>query len=194
MNNSIARYSNSIMTLALLAIFVVMVAIASGYPAGARFMTFVVGLPAIALCLLQLTLDARERHRTAEPERGPSELEVAQQQVAQKVGHAVQFDVTAASIADEGAALDPRTKLRRELVAWAYFLALIGGILLFGFHIAIPVFLFAFLRFQAGAKWTTTLLLTVIASAAIYIAFDRVLRVSLHPGFLADQINLLLGI
>jgi hypothetical protein len=156
-------------------------------------MTFVVGLPAIALCLLQLTLDARDRRRSAGPERGPSELEIAQQQVAQKVGHAVQFDVTAASIADEGAPLDPHTKLRRELVVWGYFLALIGGVLLFGFHIAIPVFLFAFLRFQAGAKWTTTLLLTVIATAAIYFAFERVLRVPLHPGFLADQINALLG-
>ncbi len=193
MKSAIARYSNSTMTLALLAIFVVMVAIATSYPAGARFMTFVVGLPAIALCLLQLTLDARDRRRTAEPERGPSELEIAQQRVSQKVGHTVQFDVPAADIAGDEAPLDPQTKLRRELAVWAYFLALIGGILLFGFYMAIPVFLFTFLRFQAGAKWTTTLLLTAIASTIIYLAFEKVLRVPLHPGFLADRINSVLG-
>src|SRR4029453_6019586 len=39
--------SNSIMTVLLLAIFSTMVFISSGYPPGARFMTFVVGLPAI---------------------------------------------------------------------------------------------------------------------------------------------------
>ena len=40
-----------------------MVAISSTYPAGARFMTFVIGIPAVVLCVLQLVLDIREaRH------------------------------------------------------------------------------------------------------------------------------------
>jgi len=192
MKHSIAKYSNSTMTLGLLAIFVAMVAVSSTYPAGARFMTFVVGLPAIALCLLQLTLDARDRRRTSGGGRGLSELEIAQQQVSQKVGHAVQFDVAGAGLGGDEPALDPRTKVLRELAIWGYFLALIAGILLFGFHLTVPVFLVTFLRFQAKAKWTTTLGLTAIASIIIYFAFEKVLRVSLHPGFLADQIQTLL--
>ncbi|HKP24877.1 MAG TPA: hypothetical protein VJV39_13500, partial [Dongiaceae bacterium] len=42
----------------MLAIFSTMVGIATQYPEGARFMPFVVGIPGIALCLLQLGLDA----------------------------------------------------------------------------------------------------------------------------------------
>ena len=51
--------SSLVMTLVMLTIFAVMVFIASGYPANARFMPFVVGIPAIGLCLLQLLLDIR---------------------------------------------------------------------------------------------------------------------------------------
>jgi hypothetical protein len=47
------------MTVVMLSIFVAMVGIASQYPADARFMPFIVGVPAIALCLLQLGLDFR---------------------------------------------------------------------------------------------------------------------------------------
>ena len=56
--------SRSVMTLAMLGIFVVLVFIASGYPPNARFMPFVVGVPAIGLCILQLVLDQRGRRTT----------------------------------------------------------------------------------------------------------------------------------
>ena len=47
----------------------------------------------------------------------------------------------------------PGEQLRREAIAWAYFLALIVGVILFGFHIAVPVFLVLFLRFRAETSW-----------------------------------------
>ena len=53
----------STMTLVMLVIFVTLVWIATGYPANSRFMPFVVGIPAIGLCLLQLVLDARGHRR-----------------------------------------------------------------------------------------------------------------------------------
>lgn len=52
------------MTLVMLAIFVAMVAIAWQYPPDARFMPWVVGIPAIALCLLQIGLDWRAAARS----------------------------------------------------------------------------------------------------------------------------------
>jgi hypothetical protein len=55
------------MTFVMLAIFVVMVAIATTYPAGARFMPFVVGIPAIMLCLLQIVLDLRASKQAEGP-------------------------------------------------------------------------------------------------------------------------------
>ncbi len=49
----------TLVTLTMLAIFSGMVAMASTYPAGARFMPYVIGIPSIGLCLLQLALDLR---------------------------------------------------------------------------------------------------------------------------------------
>jgi hypothetical protein len=188
---SLAKYSNSVMTLLFLAIFVMMVALSSGYPAGARFMPFVVGLPAIALCLLQLALDARERRLSQEAtDDDVSDFEKAQQQASRAVGRPVHFDVGAMLLPEK--TLEPREKIRRELVAWAYVLGLIGMILLFGFYIAVPLFLFTFLKFQAKAHWLAALGLTAAAGAVLYVAFEEVLRVSLHPGFLTEPVRALL--
>ena len=63
------------MTLVMLAVFVVMVAIASRYPAEARFMPFVIGIPAILLCFVQLFMDARERrHAVADAQNSTQDM------------------------------------------------------------------------------------------------------------------------
>ena len=140
MMSSISKYSNSFMTVFMLLIFTGMVIIASGYPAGARFMPFVLGFPAIALCLLQLFLDARERRRNnAAPADALSEVHRAEEQVSRAVGHQVHFDVGDILLPDQG--LPPGEQIRREVIVWGYFLALILGIILFGFHLSVPVFL-----------------------------------------------------
>lgn len=58
------------MTLVMLSICVAMVGIAAQYPPDARFMPFIVGIPAIALCLLQLALDFRASRRNQVPAVG----------------------------------------------------------------------------------------------------------------------------
>ena len=189
--NALSKYSNSFMTLLMLAIFASMVAVASRYPAGARFMPFVLGFPAIALCLLQLFLDARERHMTTKA-AGLSDLEKAEQQVSRVVGHRVHFDVGDILLPDQG--LDPGEQLRREMIAWGYFLALIVGIILFGFHIAVPVFLVVFLRYRATASWRMTLGLTAISTFILFFAFEHLLHIPLHTGFITDAVKDMLGI
>ena len=69
-----------------------MVGVASTYPPAARFMPFIVGIPAIALCLLQLALDLyRRRAPEADDTRDP--LKQAEDQVARIAGRRVQFDM-----------------------------------------------------------------------------------------------------
>jgi len=189
MMSSISKYSNSFMTLFMLVIFTGMVIIASGYPAGARFMPFVLGFPAIALCLLQLFLDARERHRNnaATATAGtPSEVQRAEEQVSRAVGHQVHFDVGDILLPDQG--LPPGEQIRREVIVWGYFLALILGIILFGFHLSVPVFLIVFLRYRAEASWRLTLGLTVSVCIFLFAVFENVLHMTLHTGFITDRI------
>lgn len=181
----LAKYSNSVMTLVMLALFLVLVGIAMQYPAEARFMPFVVGIPPILLCLLQLVLDARERRRAAETVDTRSDLQKVQDQVARIVGRPVEFEAAPSGAAEQ---LSPEERVRRELILWGYFLGFIGGILLFGFWVAIPVFLVAFLRFQAKSSWATALLLGIGASIALFFIFERGLKVQLHRGFVTSYV------
>jgi hypothetical protein len=166
------KAGGSAMTVVMLAIFVAMVIVANGYPAGARFMPFVVGIPAIGLCVLELVLDVRRRREsaTALPAAAPP-----------------------TAVEDHEAPLSPQQTLRRELVLWAYFLSLIGGILLFGFWLTIPVFLAAFLRFQAGASWTRALLMSAVTLALLFAVFEQAFRIELHPGFVTEYLQDRLG-
>jgi hypothetical protein len=192
MMSSITKYSNSFMTLFMLVIFTGMVIIASRYPAGARFMPFVLGFPAIALCLLQLFLDARERRlNNAAPVEQASGVQIAEEQVSRAVGHQVHFDVGDILLPDQG--LPPGEQLRREAIVWGYFLAFILGIILFGFHLSVPVFLVLFLRYRAGVSWRLTLGLTASVCIFLFAVFEYVLRITLHPGFITERITDAIG-
>jgi hypothetical protein len=173
------------MTILMLTIFVVMVGIATTYPPGARFMTFVVGIPAIGLCLLQLALDLY-RQRAAEADDAQSTLQQAEDQVARIAGRRVQFDLPSENVMFTDTTRDPRETVRREVIVWGYFLGLVAAILLFGFRITVPIFLVAFLRFQAGANWRNALLMGGLGAVVMYVLFEKVLRVTLHTGFLTD--------
>jgi hypothetical protein len=162
-------------TLGMLAILTAFVVTANFYPPGARFMPFVVGIPAIGLCLLQLILDLRARGiphvKTLPPlpVSGPG------------------------AEAIEAAELEPELSqwetIRREIVMWVFILAFIGAILLFGFWIAIPVFLVSFLRFQASANWRLALSLSLAATIFLYLAVEQGFRIELHRGFVTQAVS-----
>ena len=176
------------MTFLMLAIFTVMVGIATTYPPGARFMTFVIGIPAIGLCLLQLILDFRRRRTTAGPADSRSDLEKAEAQASLLAGRKVHFEMPSDNVLFTESDLDPKERMRREIVIWGYFLALIAGILLFGFRITVPVFLIAFLRFRADVGWRSALIYGGAGALVMFVLFEKVLRVSLHSGFVTDFI------
>lgn len=175
------------MTIAMLLIFTAMVGVASTYPPEARFMPFTVGIPAIALCLLQLALDL---YRRQAPETGDSAdaLKQAEDQVARIAGRRVHFDLPSDNALFADSTQDERERVRREIIVWGYVLGLIACVLLFGFRVAVPIFLIAFLRFRAGASWRSAVLYGGLGALAMYVLFEKVLRVSLHAGFITDLI------
>lgn len=172
------------MTLLMLVIFTVMVGVASTYPPAARFMPFLVGIPAIGLCLLQLALDLYRRRMPADDAGDP--LKQAEDQVARIAGRRVHFEMPSENALFTESSADPRETVRREIIAWGYFLGLIAGILLFGFRIAVPIFLIAFLRFQAETSWRNALIYGGAGALAMYLLFEKVLKVTLHGGFATE--------
>jgi len=172
------------MTVVMLTIFTVMVAISSQYPAGARFMTFVVGFPAIALCLLQLVLDLREwRNEAARPAVGEM-AGVPADASGVPVDPSLQMQMNADGLAVE---YTPEV-VRKEMIVWGYIFALIGSILLFGFYITVPIFLVVFLRFFAQARWHMAILLPAAVSVFLYVMLGYVFRMTLHIGFVTEYL------
>ncbi len=169
------------MTVFMLAVFTFMVVTALSYPEGARFMPLTVGIPGILLCCLQIALDWRKKNG-AEEEK--DEIREAELKAAKLVGHDVEFGHAAVIDAPK----DHKEEVRREIITWVYFLSYIGGVLLFGFWVAIPIFLFAFLKERAGASWVKSITLTCIAYVAFYLIFAKGLGVSLYTGMLTGFI------
>ena len=143
--------------LVMLGIFASMVGIATQYPAQARFMPLVVGIPGIVLCTLQLVLEVLVRGPAAAP--------------------------GLAATQDETGQGSPR---RREAVLWASFVGLIASLVVFGFWPTLPVFLAAFLRYYAKEGWRFTLALSAGGTLAFFLVFHQALGVVLHNGFATD--------
>ena len=181
------------MTFVMLAIFVVMVAIASTYPAGARFMPFVVGIPAIILCLLQILVDMRASKETAGSKDSRSEMEIAQERMSQMTGRQMTFE--AANLAPAITVSENPTGVAesREFIIWIYVLALVAGILFFGYTATIPVFILLFLRWEAKCSWLKAALYSGIGSSALLFIFNYVLKFQLHMGFITERVMDFLG-
>lgn len=166
------------LTWVMLAIFSTMVGIATQYPEGARFMPFVVGIPGIALCVLQLALDAVRAY-------DGQLLRIFQ--TAPKAGkpaESVEVDEP-----DFG-----RHTAQRELRMWAYVVAFVAGILAVGFYVSIPIMLVTFLRREAQSSWRSALLLGLGATVVLYLMFGIILQIRLHAGFLTPLVLRGLGI
>ncbi|MGR9173848.1 tripartite tricarboxylate transporter TctB family protein [Rhizobium sp. KDH_Rht_773_N] len=159
---------STVLTVIMLAIFASMVAISFGYPAKARFMPLVVGLPGIVFCLIQLGLDLF---------RSPTESAAAS--VGQQIAAA---SAPEGSQHEELPEFGPHTA-RQEVVMWSYFVSFIAGVILFGFYISVPIMLLTFLRRQSEASWKFALALAIAATLALYLMFGRLLGIELHPGF-----------
>jgi hypothetical protein len=164
------RKEETVFTLFLLGVVALMVILTFGYRAGARLVPMMVGLITLNLmifvALIVLLPGLATWYRRIE---GKS-LSVLKQK----------GQVTAPA--------DGRTYLkkirRRELamVGWLAFLTV--AIYVFGFMIAIPLFMFLFLRFWAHEGWMISLCLPGIVTGIVHLLFVYVLRVPLHGGLI----------
>lgn len=187
------KISSVFMGCVLLAIFVTMVAIAASYPAGARFQPFVIGIPAIALCILQIVLDIVQRKRQAAGSGdGGNEFARAEAEISKATGRKVEFEVARQEMPKEES-LPEESELGREILVWLFFLGFIAAVIGLGFWIAIPVFIFGFLVVMSPVGTPRALILAAIGTAIFYSLFELVLRVKVFEGFygpwLWDQVR-----
>lgn len=67
-----------------------------------------------------------------------------------------------------------------QLFAWILSLPLLSW--LFGITVGLPVFMFCYLRLASREKWTTTILMTLLAWIAIKFGFDVGMKANFDQG------------
>ncbi len=73
---------------------------------------------------------------------------------------------------------------RRVLAVFAWMAAFIALVLLVGFPVAVPVFVFSFLMLQSRAGWGMSLALTAAAWGFFYLVFVRLLHFPFEAGLI----------
>ncbi|MFC1815633.1 tripartite tricarboxylate transporter TctB family protein [Thermodesulfobacteriota bacterium] len=80
--------------------------------------------------------------------------------------------------------VDKALALRRTLSAFAWIIIFFLLILCFGFIIAVPLFVFSYLKIQAREKWGISIILSCLAWAFLYGLFVKVLDIPFQSGWL----------
>ena len=73
---------------------------------------------------------------------------------------------------------------RRSLLAVGWIVGFFAAIVLFGFLVAVPVFLLAYLKLQAREGWLFSVVFTAVVWGAFYGLFDYLLHLPFASGVL----------
>ena len=95
---------------------------------------------------------------------------------SERDGHAVDFQL------DD--TVEPALARKRTIgiIAWTFGFLLL--ILLVGFPLAVPIFVFAYLKIAGGESWTLTIVLTVISWVFMEGLFNRFLHIPFSEGLI----------
>lgn len=83
---------------------------------------------------------------------------------------------------------DASARRRMALIA-GWMLAFFAAIALLGFPIAVPIFVFLYLKLQGGEGWALSIALTAGVSALFYGLFDALLHLPFPAGWLWDLLR-----
>lgn len=94
---------------------------------------------------------------------------------SERQGHAVDFQFSTD--------IDPALARRRTLLIFSWILGFLLLILLVGFPLAVPLFVFLYLKL-AGERWLFSLVMTALSWLFIEGLFDRLLHIPFPQGWL----------
>lgn len=86
--------------------------------------------------------------------------------------------------------LPEKEMLRRTAVGIAWILGFFAGVVLIGFPIAVPLFVFLYMRFQGEEGWVFSAVFALIVWAAFYGLFNYVLHLPFPDGWIQEWLGL----
>jgi len=81
---------------------------------------------------------------------------------------------------------DPQKTKKKEIVLVGWLLFLTAATYFLGFLIAIPLFLFLFLKIWGKEGWGVSLVMPIAVSGLVYFIFVYILQIPLHEGILLE--------
>lgn len=142
-------------SLLMLVIFCGMLVMSMDYSEKARFVPLVVGIPGFFLSFVQVVIELRAFFKDRMIKNETNKPEIEDVQAAGK---------------------------ELSIICWTLFL--LGLILVFGFWVAIPVFLILFLRYHGKESWVLAVVCAACGWGVIFIIFYVLVRVPLYGGLL----------
>jgi len=91
--------------------------------------------------------------------------------------------------ASRSSAHEEQIDLRKDLPIYLWVWAFVGAVVAFGFVLAAPVMLFAYLRWRSRESWWMCLLLTAAVFGVLYGLFETALGVPLFEGLVTPLIE-----
>jgi len=159
--------------LLVLGIISLFVFLSLGYSRTARFLPLVVGIPGMIFILVHL-ISSLPGVASRRGELG-SEKDATEKKAGKGVGQ------------KEGEPADVEAETEVVSPAWTMFVwigVLVVAIVLFGFLVAVPAVVFAFLKFRSKASWRYAILSAAGIAAVMYFGFVQLLEVFLYRGLI----------
>ena len=182
-----ARASRAVISLILVlgmtALVSAMIVEATTFTRSPRLLPLIVGIPTLVLLLVQLVRDVGRMMG------GDRTGGTASQQEADRYSGAASRNEGAADDAATGEGADVAVASPVVGTLWVLLLVLI--VWLFGFLLAIPVFIIIFMRFFGRETWRLSVAFAIGTFAVTYLFFVVVIQVQVIPGRLSEYLALL---
>jgi hypothetical protein len=159
--------SGAVFTFSALLFVALLLVISSGYPPRARYVPQTVGIFSIICLAIQLVLDIFPRLQNLfRKVEGGGVLSVEAQVKDARAGDGTDFTL--------------------ELITYFWLGALLAGLLLVGFLITIPLYIFFYLRSQAQVTWFKSALYGLATWLFVDLLFVRLFEIRLYAGLLIE--------
>ncbi len=153
---------NLILSLGMMLLFALLVVIGMRYNALARLLPMVVAVPGLILTAIQFIRELRSSLKAE----------------------------TAASLEEKKKeTLSPQEVQRREKEAVGWLLAFFVLIYLFGFSIAILVFVLLFTKVFGRESWKLSIGMAVVLWAFVVVVFEQAMKSALYPGVILEWLQ-----
>ena len=80
---------------------------------------------------------------------------------------------------------------RRTLIIFLWIIGFFLMVLLIGFPIAVPLFVFCYMKFQGKEKWSSSIIFTLIAWGAFYGLFTKLCNIPFMEGWVQEGLTVL---